>query len=89
MKTLVHGDDFVSIGTKYSVVALNAKLRNRFDIKTCVIGSRWDSTGRAPPQSTGIGTGEVRGGKVLNRLVQYTEIGGELQANRYHTEMII
>ena len=85
LRTLVHGDDFVTVGARSSVRWFNEKLRRRFAIKTCVIGP-------AGRDSSGVragATGEVQEGKVLNRLVRCTEAGYELEADPRHAEMIV
>ena len=59
VKALVHGDDFVSVGTRTAVQSFNAVLKKRFEIKSSIIGSRRD-------------LGEVQEAKVLNRVVRLT-----------------
>ena len=39
LKCLVHGDDFVSVGSRKSVVRFRQKLVKRFEIKTKIIGT--------------------------------------------------
>ena len=39
LMTMVHGDDFVSAGTREAVQAFRRQLEERFEIKTQVIGS--------------------------------------------------
>ena len=58
----MHGDDFVSVGLRSAMKGVNATLKSRFDIKTCVIG-------------TDLKGGEVLEGKVSNRVVRCTELG--------------
>ena len=76
VKVLVHGDDFVSVGGRSMVRGFHKKLSTRFEIKTCIIGSRGD-------------LGEVREGKVLNRIVRLADGGYELEADQRHAEMIV
>ena len=69
VKSLVHGDDFVSVGRRSAIKEFNTKLAKRFDIKTTVIGNRSD-------------LGETNEGKVLNRIVRHTEHGYEIKDTR-------
>ena len=39
LQTLIHGDDFVSVGTEESVVKFKEQLESRFEVKTKVLGS--------------------------------------------------
>ena len=76
MKTLVHGDDFVSVGTREDIKGFNKMLKSRFDIKTKVVG-------------TNEANGEVKEAKVLNRIVRRTDEGFEPEADQRHAELII
>eukprot|EP00973_Karenia_brevis_P087505 12133439-Karenia_brevis.AAC.1 len=40
LKTLVHGDDFVSVGSRDSVSKFRKLLEARFEIKTTIVGRR-------------------------------------------------
>jgi len=51
---LVHGDDFVTCGSKSNCEWLKSCLQNRFEIKTKIVGS---------------GEGEVREDRILNRVI--------------------
>ncbi len=74
IRTLVHGDDFVSTGTREEVRWFNKMLEQRFEVKTKVIGR---------------GKGEDKEGKVLNRVIRVTEEGWEYEADQRHGEMIV
>ena len=76
LKTLVHGDDFVSSGSRQSVETFKKNLEKRFEIKTQIIGNR--------PE-----TGEVEEGRILNRIVRRTAAGWEYEPDLRHAEMII
>ena len=76
VKALVHGDDFVSTGTRSAVRGFNAILKKRFEIKTKVIG----------PSEV---DGEVKEAKILNRVVTWTKDGFELEADQRHSELIV
>ena len=73
---MVHGDDFVSTGTRSAVRGFNEVLKKRFEIKTKVIGPREDQ-------------GEVKEAKILNRVVRWTDEGFELEADQRHAELIV
>ena len=72
--TLVHGDDYLSSGFQDDLDWLESKLSAAYEIKT---------------QRIGAGNGCEREGKVLNRIVRYTEEGYELEADPRHAELII
>ena len=71
---MVHGDDFVSVGTSASLQWFKARLQGRFEIKTKVIGSQ---------------AGQDREGRVLNRIVRVTDTGWEYEADPRHAELLI
>ena len=55
---LVHGDDFVSVGTREAAGQFQSQLKARFEIKTQVIGApNLDNSARASP---GLGGGSCR-----------------------------
>ncbi len=56
IKTLVHGDDFVSEGHREEVKRLKGKLSERFEIKTKVVGN---------------GEGEEKEARVLNSVIHH------------------
>ena len=74
MQTLVHGDDFVSVGSKESVIKFKERLEGRFEVKTKVLGS---------------GQGEEKEGRVLNRVIRVTENGWEYEPDQRHADIII
>lgn len=74
LKTLVHGDDFVSVGGRESLCWLRARLEERFEIKTKVIGRH---------------TGERREDRILNRVVRVTDKGWEYEADQRHADLLI
>ena len=71
---LVHGDDFVCVGNRESANSFKRQLEDRFEIKTQLIGT---------------GTGEVREGRVLNRIIRVTEDGWEYEADQRHADILI
>ena len=74
IKTLVHGDDFVSRMRRQDVTWLRKKMEQRFEIKTKVVGS---------------GPGEAREERVLNRVVRVDSEGWEYEPDQRHAELII
>ena len=66
IKTLVHGDDYVSAGTTGSMDWLDKELTKAYEIKT---------------QKLGMGIGYKKEGKVLNRVLRITEDGWEMEAD--------
>lgn len=76
IRTLVHGDDFVTVGGRKAVKAFNKLLRSRFDIKSFVIGG--DAS-----------LGDVQDRRVLNRVIRRTPEGFEMEADQRHAELMI
>ena len=74
LRSFVHGDDFVTSGRLSDVMWLREVLRNRFEIKTTIVGT---------------GEGEVRETKVLNRVIRVEEDGWRYEADQRHGEVII
>ena len=74
LQTLVHGDDFVTVGNRLEVKRFQAKLAERFEIKTTVIGDA---------------VHEHKEGRVLNRVIRITSRGWEYEPDQRHSEMII
>lgn len=74
IKTLVHGDDFMSVGSKGDCVWLKNMLEKRFDIKTKIIGS---------------GDGEAKEERILNRVIRVSRDGWELEADQRHADIIV
>ena len=60
LRTLVHGDDFVTSGRRFHVQWLRHVLEDRFEIKTKVIGQA---------------VADKREARVLNRVIRVTEQG--------------
>ena len=74
IKTLVHGDDYVSSGHSKDLDWLEAELSKAYEIKT---------------QRLGIGKGLMCEGKVLNRVLRATESGWEVEGDPRHAELVI
>ena len=74
LRTLAHGDDFATARKPQDCEWLQEKMRRRFEIKTMVIGG---------------GEKEQREGRILNRVVRWTEKGWEYEADRKHADILV
>ena len=74
LKTLLHGDDFITTGTRQQARWFRKMLEARFDIKTAVIGDGLD---------------EVCEDRVLGRIIRVTSNGWEYEADQRHAELIV
>ena len=74
LKTLVHGDDFVTSGRRRDMQWFQDVLKKRFEISTIIIGTR---------------SGEVKEAKILNRVIRVDEEGWNYEADQRHAELII
>ena len=73
LKTLVHGDEFVTSGHRQNVQWFNLQLEDRLEIMNSVGG----------------GAGDKREECILVRIVRYTEDGWQLEADQRHGELLI
>ena len=74
ISTLVHGDDYVSVGSEEAMQWLKEKLEDVYEIKTAVIGRK---------------KGLLKEARVLNRVVRWTSEGWEYEADQRHGEIIV
>ena len=74
LTTLVHGDDYVTVGSEDSAMWLKGELEKVFDIKTSVVGRR---------------SGLKKEVRVLNRVIRWTHEGWEYEADQRHAEIIV
>ena len=74
IRTLVHGDDFVSKASRKEAGWLKKKMEERFEIKTKLIGN---------------GRGEVKEERVLNRVIRVTPEGWEYEPDQRHAELLV
>ena len=74
VKVLVHGDDFVGVGNRPELKEFRRALGERFDLKTTMVG---------------LGKGEAREGRVLNRIISVGENGWSYEADQRHGELIV
>ena len=72
--TLVHGDDYASVGDAEQLQWLKKELEKRFDIKTTIVGHD---------------DGDEGEGKILNRVVRATAGGWEYEADLRHAELLV
>ena len=73
IRTVVHGDDYTSVGSPVSLEWLRRVLEKKYELKTSVIGHEG---------------GACTEGKVLNRIIRYTDKGIEYEADQRHAEII-
>ena len=74
IETMVHGDDFMSIGEKSALEWFRNKLEAEFEIKTTIIG--WKDNME----------NEMR---ALNRILRIVEDGVEYEADQRHAKLVI
>ena len=74
IKTLVHGDDYVSAGDEGSMEWMEKELAKAYEIKT---------------QRLSGASHHKQEGKVLNRILRHTECGWEIEADPRHAELVI
>ena len=74
IKTLVHGDDYVSSGTVDSMNWLETELTKAYEIKT---------------QKVGNSVGYKSEGKVLNRILRINDDGWQMEADPRHAELVV
>ena len=74
ISVMVHGDDFVAVGTESDLRSTRATLENKYKIKV-------ETLGKGPGCKD-----EVR---ILNKIVRYTNEGVELEADPRHAELVI
>ena len=74
IRCLVHGDDFVCVGEAEELRWLEICLKERFEIKSKMMGLR---------------EGESREERILNRVIRVSEAGWEYEADQRHADLII
>ena len=74
VRTVIHGDDFLSSADRADLRWLKGNLERKLDIKTTMMG---------PAE------GEVKEMKILNRIVRWTENGITYEAGPRHAEIIL
>ena len=90
LMTLVHGDDFVSVGRKDATDQVKKMLEARFEIKTQIIGAPGSEGGACASCVPGGLTGQrVQEGRVINRVVGWTAEGWEMEPDQRHVDPFI
>ena len=90
LMTVVHGDDFMSVGARPALAKFKNEMQKRFEIKTQVIGATNPEGGAcASSGSGGLGGQCVQEGRVLNRVVRRTSEGWEMEPDQRHVDLII
>lgn len=74
IRTYIHGDDYVSVGTDHDLKWLRKRIEEKYELKTQVLGPT---------------KGDSQQVKVLNRVLRWTEQGIEYEAVPRHAEIII
>ena len=74
LETMVHGDDFVTTGSRENIHWLKKALEGRFEIKTTIVGNDKSESTEA---------------RILNRVVRRTDHGWEYEADQRHAEIIV
>ena len=74
LRTVVHGDDFITSGTSGNAVWFRDALVRRFEVKSQIVGT---------------GKNEVREARVLGRIVRVTADGWQYEADQRHAELIV
>ena len=75
IRTLVHGDDFVSSGRPEDLKWLQEELENKYEITTKILGEKPDME---------------KEGKILNRTLKWIDgVGNQYEADSKHAEKII
>ena len=76
LRTLVHGDDYASVGSLEHLAWLKKHLEDRFEMKTVLVGHSSEP-------------GVVREAKRLNRVVRANDAGWEYECDQRHVEIIL
>ena len=71
---MVHGEDFITVGTRDQAKWLQTELEKRFKVKTSVVSN---------------GKDEAREARTLNRIIRITEDGREYEGDQRHGEIIV
>ena len=76
LQTMVHGDDFASVGSREAAKKFRKQLDKRFETKAQVIGIREEE-------------GEVKEARVLNRIIRVVAEGWVYEADQRHADLIV
>ena len=87
---LVHGDDFVSVGSAAAASKFKKQLEARFEIKTQVMRAPGAEGGACASSASEGSLGQgVQEGRVLNRVVRWTPEGWETEPDQRHVDLIV
>ena len=70
---MLHGDDFVTVGSERSLLWFKGVLKSKFETKTKIIALESD---------------DEEATRVLNRVIAFTDQGVEYEADQRHAESI-
>ena len=71
IQVMVHGDDFISSGSRCALAWLRTILEARFELMTAVVGH---------------GASDAREGRALNRIIRTTADGWEYEGDQRHAD---
>ena len=74
LKTMVHGDDFVTSGRRDNIKWLKDVLEKKFEVTTTIVGTK---------------KGEVQEARILNRVIRVNQSGWFYEADQRHAELIV
>ena len=74
LRTLVHGDDFVTVGPAEEAKWLHTELSKKFEVQTALVGRGEECVPEA---------------RILNRIVRVTDQGWELEADQRHACILV
>ena len=74
LRTMVHGDDFVTVGSGCQLKWMQKVLESKFETKTNIIGPE---------------VNDEKAVRVLNRIITYTPSGIEYEADQRHVESMV
>lgn len=76
MRCLVHGGDFVRVGSPEDLEWMKEKLQKRFEIRTTTVGTSEEE-------------GEVKEARILNRIIRATDNGSGYEADHRQSDLIV
>ena len=74
LRTMVHGDDFVTAGSREEAKWFEVQMKKKFEIKTKLVGNA---------------KGELKEANILNRVVRVGPQGWEYEADQRHADLIV
>ena len=90
LMTLLHSDDFVSVGPKGSARQFHDQIREKFEIKKHDTGApKPDGSASAPSGQGNSAHHGVQEGRVSNRVVKWTPEGWEVEPDERYVDLII